>query len=523
MRRLFISLYLSIAAALFVVIVGVPFAIEHWLQGPLLGITSKYGDTPRAILEQELAGVPKSRWPSYVDSLNGVFGYDLRLLRLEDIDERNVVLSRLRRGDVSIATYGDDEAVFLPMRGSDFVIRASFAASGLEQTERSVKGYYHLIEKRVGGMNTEERARYFREMSSKNSIKISESRVGALNLRAAEVELLRSGHVVGRIVEGDTDTYFKTVAGTDRVIVIGPIRDGWLLDNLYWIALSGLGLIFAAVTFLWLRPLINDMQTLETGATAFGHGDFDARVSLSNRSKIRELASTFNAMADRIKVLIGAQKELTDSVSHELRTPISRLRFGMYRLENCSSSEERRGALRGMQTDVDELDQLVNELLTFSRLKSANPVLAVRAIDVRPWLEEIAADANSMNAGINVSSEVSPELMVVEVDDRLMSRALNNLVGNAIRHAKSQVIVSARSTENGVQFLVEDDGDGIPADLAELIFEPFVRLEDNRRGNAVGYGLGLAIVGRICEWHGATVSASKSTLGGAKFVIEITG
>jgi signal transduction histidine kinase len=522
MRRLFISLYLSIAAALFVIIIVVPFTIERGLQGPLLAVTSKYADTPRAILEQELAGIPQSEWPSHIDSLREAFGYDIKMQRLDEIDERKVVLRRLRRGDVAIATDGDDEAVFLPMRGSDFVIRASFAASDLEQTERFVKGFYYLIEKRLQGMGREERAHYFRDMSSDNSILMKEDRVDALGLQADELALLQSGHIVGRVVEGDADTFFKAVAGTDKAIVIGPIRDGWLLDNLNWIALSGLGLIFAVAAFLWLRPLIIDMQTLEAGTTAFGHGDFDARVSVSGRSKIRELASTFNSMAKRIKALIGAQKELTDSVSHELRTPIFRLRFGMFRLENCNSHEERQRAINGMRADVDELDQLVDELLTYSRLKSANPALATRTVEVQPWLGQIAADANSTNDAVNVSSKVDSGLMTVEIDGRLMSRAMNNLVRNASRYARSQVIVSARRSKNGVQLLVEDDGDGISEDLVERVFEPFVRLEEHRNGNANGYGLGLAIVKRICEWHGATVRVSQSSIGGAKFIIEIT-
>jgi signal transduction histidine kinase len=263
------------------------------------------------------------------------------------------------------------------------------------------------------------------------------------------------------------------------------------------------------------------MRALDQGAAAFGDGKLDSRVVVSGRSPIRELTSTFNSMAVRIKALISAQKELTDSVSHELRTPIARLRFGMFRLENCNSHDDWQVAMDGMREDVDELDQLVDELLTFSRLKSADPNVSVQEVQVEPWLSQVTSNIEGVKENVEITSQLDTGLETVAFDPRLMARALSNLIRNAIRYARTSVKVTVQRGSEGVQLIVEDDGDGISDEHFERVFEPFVRVESRHSGESTGYGLGLAIVKRICDWHSAKVSAATSSMGGAKFVIHV--
>jgi signal transduction histidine kinase len=131
------------------------------------------------------------------------------------------------------------------------------------------------------------------------------------------------------------------------------------------------------------------MLALEQGANAIGQGRLDARVTVSTRSAIRGVADTFNGMAQRVQELLRAQKETTDAVSHELRTPISRMRFGMEMLERTTVTEDRERYLRTIRGSLDELEALVDESLTYSRLTSAVRRLSPQVVNLTDWLAEI--------------------------------------------------------------------------------------------------------------------------------------
>jgi two-component system sensor kinase ParS len=110
---------------------------------------------------------------------------------------------------------------------------------------------------------------------------------------------------------------------------------------------------------------------------------------------------------------------------------------------------------------------------------------------------------------------------VVAIEPQFMARALLNLLRNAIRYARQRVEVSIEHTDNGRwRLCVDDDGPGIPAADRVRIFEPFTRLDEDRSRATGGFGLGLAIVRRVAEWHHGTVEASDSPLGGARFMLS---
>lgn len=520
MRRLFFSLYLSIAAALVLFLLAVPFLVERGFPGLLLAAVSEYADAPRELFEAEFTSLPQAQWQAHMTELKKEFGYEVALLDIKEIVEDKAVLKRLRNGEVSVSLDDEQDYTYLPLRGSDYIVKVYFSQRESEHGERQLRGFYYLLEKQLAPLSVEEREAYFRDLNARISFPFAQIPLAELNLTQEEHATLNSGRIVSHDVDGPQETYFKRMVGTDRALVIGPIHDPFIGRHANSIALTILGLLFGVAVFLWLRPLWRDMLALDHGAAAFGVGQLEMRVAVAKRSPIRELAATFNAMATRIKALINAQKELTDSVSHELRTPITRLRFGMDRLENCSNEDDRLRFMQGMRKDVDELDQLVDELLTYSRLSNTDPTLAARPVELAPWLTQIVRDHRILSGDIEILSQLDPQLGQLTFDARLMSRALSNLIRNAVRHARSTVKVTVTPSSNGTQIMVEDDGPGIAEEYRESIFEPFARLEASRNRESGGYGLGLAIVKRICDWHGAAVSVDSSSLGGARIVID---
>ena len=417
-------------------------------------------------------------------------------------------------------TGGSEDDVLLPIRGSNYVARVPFDIEAEEHGRRQVSGFFFLIEKRFNNATEQEFATYVRMLNEAGTIPLALTAVDQLAATSEEVATLRRGEIVTRDVDGDDETYIKRLGRSDLALVIGPVPNPWIASYSEAVVIGILGIIFAVAVFVWLRPLTKDLRALDRGVVDFGAGQLDTRVETSSRTPVRNLAETFNGMAERITGLIRAQKELTDAVSHELRTPISRLRFGLYKLEHSSDHDAWESAMHGIQQDIDELDQLVDELLTYSRLKDSAPALMCTQVDVEPWLETLVDSVADIRPDVVVQHSSAPSVGVLSFDSRLLRRAVGNLLANAVRHAHERVEVSTRRESATARIVVDDDGIGIPEEQRERIFEPFFRL-DEQRPVQQGYGLGLAIVKRICEWHCGKVTASESPLGGARFVIEI--
>ena len=276
--------------------------------------------------------------------------------------------------------------------------------------------------------------------------------------------------------------------------------------------------ILALVLFFWARHLDKRLNKLHQAAQQFGVGQLDIRVPDLGRDEIGQLANAFNAMAERIQNLIQGHKTLTDAVSHELRTPISRLRFELAMLEDSEDKTAQQRYLQGINTNVDELDKMVHELLMYARLERATPPLHLRTYDlnteVAKWIEQVQPDTV-----ILIQLHPSPHDVQVTIAADYMQRAVSNLLHNAMRYAKTQIQVVIKVQQNQYHIHIDDDGVGIPTANRERLFQPFVRLDTSRSRSKGGYGLGLAIVKQIALWHQGSAIISESPLGGARVSI----
>jgi signal transduction histidine kinase len=226
-------------------------------------------------------------------------------------------------------------------------------------------------------------------------------------------------------------------------------------------------------------------------------------------------------MADRMQRLIHSHRELTGAVSHELRTPIARLRFRVDMLAEPLNDTDRERHLSAMRKDILELEELVSESLSYSRLDRERPELVLETVRLDDWLRDLLVELEEELLAVKVSlqSDRGAE-REVELDSRLMGRAVKNLLRNAHRHAANRICLSAYCEEGEAGIRVEDDGTGVPEQERERIFAPFARLDAARDRESGGVGLGLAIVSQIARWHGGKVWVEDSDLGGACFVIS---
>ena len=319
---------------------------------------------------------------------------------------------------------------------------------------------------------------------------------------------------------GETgSTLFVPLLKSDQLIIVGPIRrtGGDLLKWQTSILLMAVVLLIissAGIAMAW--SFARRFKQFEEAAAKLGGGDLHVRVEFKSNDAAGTLALRFNEMAERIEQLVNNQKQLIQAVAHELRTPIARIRFGIEMMAMSKSDEEKTRRERGLEEEMAEMEQLVEELLVFVRLDSdASPMMPF------PFTaEEVLARQVSRIAQLHPDLTIAlidsdPELEVYG-DIRQFSRAVQNLLSNAAKYAKRNVTVTFGREGNGVIVTVRDDGPGIPEVQRLHVIKPFVRLDESRSRHSGGVGLGLAIVHRIVSAHGGELRIGETETGGAE-------
>lgn len=315
------------------------------------------------------------------------------------------------------------------------------------------------------------------------------------------------------------------IAASGDVLRVGPLPHAsfFSADRLsVWLAVL---VVAAMITSLLITfPLARGLGRLERAARALAAGDLSARAPAA-RGATRELSRAFNTMADRVQALLVNQQHLLQAVSHELRTPTARIRFSLEMLADATTATARAKRLDAIDRDLDELDELVSELVTFSRVAADVDERDAHPLAVAPALDDLAADLRERrpDVALDVAGPADAGLdAAVLVEARSFRRAMRNLALNAVRYCEGRVAL-AWSIAKGpgasdVIITVDDDGPGVPESERERVFEPFTRADASRSRDSGGVGLGLAIVRRIVEVHGGEVHAEASPLGGARFV-----
>jgi signal transduction histidine kinase len=262
-----------------------------------------------------------------------------------------------------------------------------------------------------------------------------------------------------------------------------------------------------------VRRLTRRLESLQRGVEAFGEGALDRRVPVEGRDEVASLARSFNLAAARIEALVRSNKSLLANASHELRSPLARLKMATSLMSDAGVDERERDHLRAeINTDIAELDGLVDEVLLASRLEAAPQPDHLESVDLL---------ALAVEEGARVDASVDGAPAIVRGEERLLRRALRNLLENARRYGGGEVRVELeKKAGERVEIRVSDNGPGVPEAFRERIFEPFFRLPGHAE-RAGGVGLGLALVRQIVERHHGQVSCVRPPEGGGCFVIAL--
>jgi signal transduction histidine kinase len=293
------------------------------------------------------------------------------------------------------------------------------------------------------------------------------------------------------------------------------------------------GVVGARNAMLLADRTAHDVEALGAGLGTFAAGDLSHRIEPAGPRELRDLADSANEMAAALEHARAerddadrARRNLIASVSHDLRTPLTSLRLLVEAIDDgvLAGPEETAEALRRAKHHVATLSTLVDDLFELARLEAGDISWTLSQVGVAELIDETVeafrpqADQKGLVLTESVPSDVAP----VRGNPEKLQRVLYNLVQNAVRHTPQDGTVTLRAERDDgfVRIEVADDGEGIPADQAEHVFERFFRGGDGAR-NGTGAGLGLSISRAIVEAHGGRIWIEPGERRGTRVVFTV--
>ncbi len=270
------------------------------------------------------------------------------------------------------------------------------------------------------------------------------------------------------------------------------------------------GAFFTLIAFVYLRNQLRPITRLASAAEAFGRGQ-TVPYSASGAIEVKAAGNAFLEMRNRIERHIEQRTMILSGVSHDLRTPLTRLKLGISLLDITDKEP--------LERDLEEMGRMLDEFLTFAKAQD-NEKSNFKLLSVSSVLQGLEADYKRSNARLNIEDLKDTGCYLMRPS--LIRRALDNIIGNALRYgnlANLKVIVDDRH----VNFIIEDDGPGIPTEMLSEALKPFSRLDPARnQDKGMGVGLGLPIASDIAKAHGGSLKLLESkTHGGLRAEFRI--
>ena len=303
----------------------------------------------------------------------------------------------------------------------------------------------------------------------------------------------------------DDELLWVNVPMGGRQLQIGFSAERQDIQPLYGaIVIVGVGAAIVFFSSLFIvqriaRPLVRVSQQAE-------HFRGTKEIEPLPESGPRELASlarNFNTMAQEISVLLANRTTLLAGISHDLRTPLTRMRLALALLPDNVDPD----LVERFERNLESMDELISDALRFARGTRE----LEQEIEVVPFIRDVLVSFDTevavQDKGINGQRAM--------LAPSAFRRVLMNLVSNGLKHGGSVTVV----IDDG-EFVVEDDGEGIPPEYRDEVFQPFFRLDQSRSSTTGGSGLGLAIVAQLCQAHGWQVQVLESPQGGARVQVR---
>ena len=258
------------------------------------------------------------------------------------------------------------------------------------------------------------------------------------------------------------------------------------------------GAFFTLIAFMYLRNQLRPITRLAVAAEAFGRGQ-TVPYTASGAIEVKAAGNAFLEMRNRIERHIEQRTMILSGVSHDLRTPLTRLKLGISLLDSDDKEP--------LERDLEEMRLMLDEFLTFAKAQD-NEQSNFELLKVSSILDSLKDDYQRSNAKLQVANNITSGSYLMRPS--LIRRALDNIIGNALRYGTLANLKVTIDNEH-INFIVEDDGPGIPAEMRPEALKPFSRLDPARnQDKGMGVGLGLPIASDIAQAHGGSLRLLKS-------------
>ena len=270
--------------------------------------------------------------------------------------------------------------------------------------------------------------------------------------------------------------------------------------------------MMAIVLTIIVWPVYAYIRRIGKVTDAVAAGRFDLTMPDNPIPALKKLAADINAMSVTIQDKTTDNLILTGAIHHELRIPITRMRLALDMALGSDQDEILQELLTGIDDDLEALSNLMEELLTISRLRLKGMALEQEPIDVAKLVAKVCDDTTA-------ECSLLPPFKLT-ANYTLLERAIVNVVNNALKYANSKVEVKAKLENQRWVLSICDDGIGISEDERELVFKPFYRTDKSRNRTTGGFGLGLAIAEMVIKDTQGKIEIGQSDLGGAGFYLS---
>ncbi len=279
-------------------------------------------------------------------------------------------------------------------------------------------------------------------------------------------------------------------------------------SDIFLLWMVGTSLVLIGVAVIFLRNQIKPILRLADAAESFGKGREVPNFRPRGAREVRRAAQAFIEMKTRVERAMEQRTAMLAGVSHDLRTVLTRFKLELALIKKQTPEVE------AMKKDVDEMARMLEAYLAFARGDLSE---AAAPTDMAVFLDELKDDAERNGHKASVLFHGPP---IVTVRPAAFKRCLGNLTSNAARFAPSIAITGHRD-HRWLTITVDDDGPGIPPDMREEVFKPFLRLDDARNQDKGGTGLGLAIARDIARSHGGDITLGDSPIGGLRATVRL--
>ncbi len=330
--------------------------------------------------------------------------------------------------------------------------------------------------------------------------------------------IFKSGHlIVSHEIIATSGMAFRLAAVSDKPLshFVQIPWAGLTLRLLIAIFMSGL------ICYLLSIYLTQPLRSLRLAASSLAKGKLNTRVGRlagHHKDEIAELSHEFDSMAEQMETLITSKQRLLQDISHELRSPLARLQIAI-ELARKKNNILAKDEFDRMEEECLRLNDLLGEALDFARLDQPTNQMNKTIVNIPFLIKGIVDDANyefsKETMRVHIKEMEPCELLL---DARLIHRAIENILRNALHYSPSDQIVYVSLvkavSENHIYIDIEDNGPGVPDEQLTKIFNPFYRVDTAREKKTGGYGLGLAIAKKAIQLHGGEIRAINRKPGG---------